>query len=209
MESKWLNQRIETLVILKTNGSYGSINFASMKISIIVPKGNDLSYITQLRSRISSSIPPDYHWELVSIEEFNPNGLHQVAEKNEAKLYVCGNSSLSQKFEAGAFHATGDIFYFLMPSYLPPMDFGPRIIRACTSQIDFGTIPGFWTGIICSIFPFKVWRDFTFRCTEIDNLLISKSLFRLTHGLRWDGKDRNLIELYAHAKSKSYKTQLI
>lgn len=197
------------MVILKTNESTGSGNFASMKISIIVTKGNDQTYMTQLRSRITSSIPYEYQWELILVEEFDPNGLHQVAEKNEAKLYVRANSSLSQKFEAGAFQATGDIFYFLMPEYIPPVDFGPRIIRACTSQIDFGTIPGFWTRIICSMFPFKALENFAFRCLKIDNLLISKSLFRLTHGLRWDGKDRNLIELYVHPISKRYKTQLI
>ena len=191
------------------NGFNGTVNFASMKISIIVTKGNDPSYMTQLRSRITNSIPAEYFWELISVEDFNPNGLHQVAEKNEAQLYVRANSSLSQKFEAGAFQATGDIYYFLMPGYLPPMDFGPRIIRACSSQIDFGTIPGFWTRIICSIFPFKAWENFTFRCFEIDNLLISRDLFRLTHGLRWDGKDRNLIELYIHPMAKHYNTQLI
>lgn len=159
--------------------------------------------------RVSHSIPKGIHWELIMVDEFKSSGLRQIAEKNEAKLFIRPNSSLSQKFEVGAFQATGDIFYFLMPGYIPPLDFGSRIIRAGTTQSDLGTIPKPWIRVLCSVFPLKIMEKLALRCMTIDNLIISKKLFKITHGLRFDGEDRNFLKLLSHPMAESYKTLMI
>lgn len=180
---------------------------AQMKISIIVPITGDQTYLANLRSIIKESVPVPHVAELVLVKEFDPNGLGMVAEKPEAQLYIFHKSSLSQKFEAGAFEATGDIFYFLIPGYLPPRDFAIRIIRACTSHVELGTFPRKWTRQLLSFFPFRVVEKIFFHAVSIENLMISRNLFRKIQGLRWDGKDRKLSyllsnDLTAHQFSK-------
>lgn len=178
-----------------------------MKITLIVPITEDHRYLTNLRAIIEASVPAPHVAELILVKEFDPNGLGKVAEKPEAQLYIFHKTSLSQKFEAGAFEATGDIFYFLMPGYLPPLDFAIRIIRACVSHVELGTFPGKWTSRLFSFFPFRVLEKIFFHTFSIDNLMISRNLFRKIQGLRWDGKDRKLSylltnELTTHQSSK-------
>lgn len=180
---------------------------AQMKISIIVPITGDQTYLANLRSIIKESVPATHVAELILVKEFDPDGLGMVAEKPEAQLYIFHKTSLSQKFEAGAFEATGDIYYFLMPGYLPPLDFAIRIIRACVSHKELGTLSGKWTVQLFSFLPFQVLEKIFLHSFSIDNLMISRNLFRKLKGLRWDGKDRKLSylltnELTTHQSSK-------
>lgn len=163
-----------------------------MKISIIVPITEDHQYLSNLRTIIKASVPTPHVSELILVKEFDPDGLGMVDEKPEAQLYILHKTSLSQKFEAGAFEATGDIFYFLIPGYLPPLDFARRIIRASLNHKELGTFPGKWTLKLFSCFPFQLWEKVILYACRIDNLMISKNLFRKLQGLRWDGKDRKL-----------------
>ncbi len=170
---------------------------------------NDQGYLDSLRSIIHISLPKGHSYELVLVKEFDPTGLHKVAEKPEAQLFMYPKSSLSQKFEAGAFQAKGDIFYFLMPGYLPPFDFASRIVKACENDIKVGTIPGKWTQRLCWFFPFFGLEKILFNMLKINNLMISRSVFSRTHGLRWDGKDRNLTYLMVNAIPNPPTTILI
>lgn len=183
---------ISMIVFLLTNDSNQFCYFADVKISIIVPITDNYRYLTSLKSIISQSVPESHSAELILVDEFEKNNLQKVAEKPEAKLYIAKQTSLSQKFEAGAFQATGDIFYFLMPEYLPPVDFAPRIIKACEQQSEVGTFPGSWIKRLVSFFQSHSLEKILIRICAIDNLMISKKLFKKIQGLRWDGKDRKL-----------------
>ena len=183
--------------------------FADVKVSIIVPVTQDIRYLASLRAIVKKSFPTSQSVELVLVDEFDHRGLRKVAEKPEARLFMAQKSSLSQKFEAGAFHATGDIFYFLMPGYLPPDDFGVRIIKACKHPLQLGTIPGKWTKLMLSWLPFSFFEKVFFYTCTIDNLMISKKLFRKIQGLRWDGKDRNLDYLLSSEIVSDISTKFI
>lgn len=170
---------------------------------------DDQGYLDSLRSIIHISLPKSHSYELVLIKEFDPSGLQKVAEKPEAQLFIYPKSSLSQKFEAGAFQAKGDIFYFLMPGYLPPFDFASRIIKACENDIKVGTIPGKWMQRLCWCFSALRLGKIVINLLKVNNLMISRSLFSRNYGLRWDGKDRNLTHLLVNAMPSPPTTILI
>ena len=180
-----------------------------MKLSIIVPLTDDQGYLDSLRSIIQISLPQGHSYELVLVKEFDPSGLHKVAEKPEAQLFMYPKSSLSQKFEAGAFQAKGDIFYFLMPGYLPPFDFASRIIKACENDMKVGTIPGKWLQRFCWCFSSIRLEKIVINLLKVNNLMISRTLFSRTHGFRWDGKDRSLNHLMVNALPNPSNTILI
>lgn len=170
---------------------------------------SDIQYLGSLRAIVKKSIPNSQNVEMILVDEFNHSGLQKVTEKPEALLFMAQKSSLSQKFEAGAFHATGDIFYFLMPGFLPPEDFGVRIIKACQQPVQLGTIPGKWTKRMLYCLPFRFFEKvFIFAC-RIDNLMISKKLFLKIQGLRWNGKDRNLDYLLSNEMVSAIPTKFI
>lgn len=209
MLSKENKKVLHSLVLLWTIKFTVFLYFADVKVSIIVPVTQDIQYLASLRAIVKKSIPNSQNVELILVDEFDQSELQKVAEKPQAQLFMAQKSSLSQKFEAGAFHATGDIFYFLMPGYLPPEDFGIRIIKACQQPVQLGTIPGKWTKRILYCLPFKFFEKvFIFAC-GIDNLMISKKLFRKIQGLRWDGKDRDLDYLLSNEMVSTLPTKFI
>lgn len=180
-----------------------------MKISVILPANSDAEYLEAIYRHILEFVPSQNLAEIIQVHELDDRRLVKIAEKAHARLYLFENSRLPDQFEAGAFHATGDLLYFILPGYFPPEDFASRIIAAARKHQSLGTHQSKWLINCCQMLNSKRFENFLIRLIPIRNLWIHRGLFSKSGGIRFDGRSRSLSQLMLHSRIQITKTFFI
>lgn len=109
-----------------------------MKISVIIPSNNEAGYVEELVSFIKSNSKPENIEEIIIVESLNTSHIIKVAEKSHAKLYYNLLSDEIVQMEMGAFHAKGEVIYFIKPNCIPPAGFDERILEYVQQKYAMG-----------------------------------------------------------------------
>lgn len=171
-----------------------------MKISVILPATSDTKYLEAIYRHIQQFVPSQILVEIIQVQELDDRRLVKIAEKSYARLYLFENSRLPEQFEAGAFHATGELLYFILPGYFPPEDFASRIITAAKKHQSLGSHQSKWLINCCKKLNSIRFENFLIRLIPIRNLWIHRGLFSKSGGIRFNGRSRSLSQLMLHCR---------
>jgi rSAM/selenodomain-associated transferase 2 len=108
-----------------------------MKISVIIPAFNEATGIGALISFLQEKLA-DVPYEIIVADGESPDGTAAVARQAGALVVNCPERSRAKQMNAGAKHATGELFYFLHADTFPPDNFAIVIPEAVSRGVDCG-----------------------------------------------------------------------
>lgn len=171
-----------------------------MRISVILSANSNIEYLEAMYRHIRQCVPTLNLAEIIQVQELDNRQLVKIAEKAHARLYLFENSQISDQFEVGAFHATGDLLYFILPEYFPPEDFASRIISAAEKHQRLGSHQSKWLINCCKMMNSIRFELFLIHLMPLRNLWIHRNLFSKSGGIRYDGRSRSLSQLILHCR---------
>lgn len=144
-----------------------------MKISVIIPSNNEANYVEELVSFIKSNSQPENIEEIIIVESLNTKHIIKVAEKSHAKLYYNLLSDKIVQMEMGAFHAKGEVIYFIKPNCIPPLGFDERILKHVQEKYAMGCFD-FESSDSDNVFK-KIFKKI--KCICFKNFISAESFF--------------------------------
>lgn len=180
-----------------------------MKISVIVPDSQDPLYHDRIYQYLLKITPKHVLTEIILISEYHHSQLISLDKRKSSQFFVKKGMNPSQRLEAGAFHAKGDILYFLSEGYFPPKDFIKRIEMAVQKKLEVGTHAPIWIYRLCQLMPFIILERILVTIIPVKNLMVSSKIYKVLKGFRFDAKNRKLQELLIKSFQIQYSAKII
>lgn len=109
-----------------------------MKISIIIPTLSEGKNIQKLIYCLKQNSTAENIQEIIIVDACSDDNTADIAERAGAKVFLSEKKGRALQMNIGAYHAEGDILYFLHADTFPPKDFDREIIQRVMNNSDAG-----------------------------------------------------------------------